>query len=497
MPDSIVNAKCKTKIMRRGRKDCETQTKAELPLPPFIPQDVCCRCSKPHTAVSLRCTHCFCAECARRICRVQLNDRTAAIRCPICLSHCTETEVQKMNPEIARVLDQRASGSFAQGQLVRCPKCDVGFLYEPGSVAGITKDQQGEDLSPQALECLRKNRCTCVKCQTVFCVACHRFPYHEAFTCEEQQLIDDGITCRFCARPVVGGQRQSPAERICGRPECREALQSACMHVIRECGHACSGIRGEKDHFGCAECGYDQCCVCGDECMKKPSIKLMCGHAVHLECARNQYLGLKMKGRVFIPCCAFAGCHEIPDHPVIHDLAKPWYEISEEIREMTTRIMSVENIEQEKNHVNNPHDRDFYKQPLKYAQSIFVFFFCDKCHKPYYGGHAECGGADDPNGHYTCPRCSCEFVKICPKHGEGGMRFKCFFCCRDALFRCFGTPVYFCDVCHRDAQGTMNKQSFPPCDPKTCVFAPHPPNGERTVWGFCQLCQAEKEAGKS
>ena len=482
-----------TNFARMSKVSRETQVEYAWPLPPFIPQGTCCRCSCPRANISLRCTHCFCDQCAKNMFRDQFTERTQVIRCPICLNDLTEMELQTIDEDLARQLEEQNLKSFLIGEQVECPNCHLGFLYTPGEVAGITKDSNGDSLSPQAMECLRKNRCTCVKCLRVFCVACKRSPYHESFTCEEQQLVDDGITCRFCERPVPGGNRISPALRTCPDNLCKDLLKHACKHVL-PCGHACSGIADETEHFGCATCGYEQCAICGWECTKQPSIRLTCSHTVHLDCVKREYAQTTQKGRVIIPRCKAPGCRAIPDHPAIRDLAHPWYDIRDKIDVLTRQFIAVEGIEKERDHVNNPSDSDFYNKPFEYAQSIFAFFFCDDCHKPYYGGHLECGAQEAAGVKHCCPECSCQFGsnQVCPKHGADGMKFKCFFCCRDALFFCFGT-TYFCEECHKSPYEVQQRQSYPQCC--GCAFAPHPPNGTKQIWGYCSICQAERAGG--
>lgn len=128
----------------------------------------------------------------------------------------------------------------------------------------------------------------------------------------------------------------------------------------------------------------------------------------------------------------------------------------------------------------------------KYAHEKFVFYFCDVYHHPYYCGHYECFLNEDNNVQHKCSRCNRELINvICPKHGDSGMVFKCMFCCKPALFKCFAQETYFCNECH-DRHSTVEKGPFPNCD-GNCKFAPHQPNGQKTPLGYCVICEEERE----
>jgi hypothetical protein len=119
-----------------------------------------------------------------------------------------------------------------------------------------------------------------------------------------------------------------------------------------------------------------------------------------------------------------------------------------------------------------------------------VFYNCEKCKQPFYGGHADCAGGDEARPDYVCARCSRAFVNTrCPIHGDDQMLYKCFWCCGPALFFCYGI-THFCATCHAKPAGTL-RGPWPPCDGK-CQFHPHVPNGTPTIVGFCTTCEAER-----
>lgn len=457
---------------------------------------VCLSCSRSiyrgiREYIRFGCWHEFCLSCAKYFAEQQNRMGYYLLSCPICLANISNEEAIRINPELQSQIESRSLDSHIpdNSKIIECPKCKVAMIIEPGKEAQITKDQKGDDLSPAALDCLRRNRFRCVACNCVFCGNCLFYPYHEAYTCEEQDLINRDIVCRFCLSPVIGGDDIPANERVCGRPQCASMLKDACMHIC-ECGHACSGTKNESEHFGCSMCGYETC-ICGDECCRKPSIRLKCGHTMHLECAKAVLAGGQDNGRIILPKCGTNNCSEVPVHSELD--SRKWVAIKSKIEEIIKRQAMIEKLDKEQDHVNNPNDRDFYQKPLDYARHIFVFYKCTKCRMPYYGGHAECGDHEELPDELLCPSCQRNLTsEICPIHNVGGMSFKCMFCCNQALYICYGNTTYFCAECHKRPQYVQHLQCYPECN-GNCAFAPHPPNGERVKIGYCAACEAERE----
>lgn len=457
--------------------------------------------SNGYILVRLGCHHKFCTQCLKKFSQEQMNDdKSTSILCPICHYPLRDKEIDNIDPTYNQTLEERfLRHTIKDDEYVTCPKCHEGFIYTAGKIAGITKDKNGELIRPKPLESLRKFRAECIKCGTIFCVNCGSVPFHEGLTCEEEKLVKSGIVCRFCVEcPAVEGIEEDVCHRICWHNECKKCLPEACMHVSR-CGHACCGIRGEKKHFGCARCRSkrSKCSICLSSCTLSPSVVLKCGHPCHKNCLVDLYNEKKvMKGKVDVPRCNNSMiCKAVPYHSCVKEDAEKWEEIDSKIEEITKERMIEEDIENESVHVNNPEDKDYYKQPLKFAHDNFVFYFCDKCHQPYYGGHKDCeADLDDDvdiDDDFICLRCQRQFLNVdCPKHGNKTMVYKCFFCCNPASAFCWGR-VYFCSECHKNPRNAM-RPPFPKCDGK-CQFAPHAENGQRVVTGYCLECEVEKE----
>ena len=469
----------------------ETQTD---PCTFHLTSNRCSCCMKsilPNNSHTFSCQHSYCVECINRLIISQIEqENVVQLLCPICLKPLTNVEINHIDPMYLNIINERSSALLLSGkETTTCPSCGLEFFYEPGFRADLTTDSAGNKIRPEALECLRLNRCTCCRCQKNFCVSCKSLPFHDGYTCAENQLIADGIVCRFCGKPVLNGVNIQPAMRICNDPLCRQYMKQCCTHVL-ECGHPCCGLRNEKKHLPCAECDYNAlCCYCGDPLSTKPSIEFKCGHFSHVECVEGHLKTCSLQKKIVLPKCAYPGCNEFPSHPLIDARITPYVEIARKIDVMIRHHMEIEKTADDP-HVKNPDDADYYQQPLKYARTTFLFFMCDKCHEPYYGGHKECGLEEAPEGQqYICNKCGKIGLEQCPKHGMEGMIYKCFFCCNIAVWFCWGT-THFCDACHNRHVQAM-KGPWPKCNGK-CQFAPHPPNGQKQKFGMCAICQSEK-----
>jgi E3 ubiquitin-protein ligase MYCBP2 len=176
----------------------------------------------------------------------------------------------------------------------------------------------------------------------------------------------------------------------------------------------------------------------------------------------------------------------LPGHPAIADLTEKWAPLAAEIEDLLRVSTAAEGLEHEEAHVCNPECIEYFGKPMEYARDVFVFFMCGTCGHPFFGGRAECG-EDIREEAPVCARCArtAGNVKICPKHGEPAMSFKCFWCCGPALFWCHGT-THYCDKCH-SRPGQAQSGPWPVCDGK-CFFHPHPPNGTAQVFGVCTMC---------
>ena len=434
--------------------------------------------------LALSCGHSYCKSCLSRFSDLQLKNNALSVCCPICLNPLNDANLSFINPKLPALLQEKMLHAFyPDAHLVECPSCHQSFMFEPG------KELDKLNYRPEVLDSWRLYRATCTMCMKTFCTNCKTCPFHDEFTCEEQELLNQNIICRFCGNPAKGYERANICERVCWQEECHENLKIACNHMCH-CGHPCSGIKGEKEHFGCAECNQNYCVICAELCTVKPSVKMTCGHTAHMECLINFFKAhpVPQRGIINLPRHQMMDCDKLPYHECVSNIASGWIQIDQRIHQKINKIIQKEDTIHKEEHVTNPAS-DYYNKPVKFGEDNFLFYMCLNCHKIYYGGHKECGQEDDPNADTRCLRCLREYSNsnTCPKHGEAGMVIKCFFCCRPSLFFCFGT-TYFCEECHK----TPSSPKVIPCNGH-CPFSPHKPNGTREIVSYCTICEAERE----
>jgi hypothetical protein len=171
-----------------------------------------------------------------------------------------------------------------------------------------------------------------------------------------------------------------------------------------------------------------------------------------------------------------------------------WTPIVAKLDEMIPMLVRDEHLALEADHVNNPAS-EYYGKPELFAREKFVYYMCAGCNSPYFGGRAVCGEDQDevPPQKYLCKECERLLAhESCAKHGDAGMVYKCFWCCRPASWFCWGT-THFCTPCH-DIWQRAQAGPYPACTGDQCSFHGHPPNGTKRKYGICRLCEEERIA---
>jgi hypothetical protein len=90
------------------------------------------------------------------------------------------------------------------------------------------------------------------------------------------------------------------------------------------------------------------------------------------------------------------------------------------------KVVGEQHLELERRHVANP---------PKFACNKVVFHMCRTCDALFCGEGSE----------NECPRYTRAFERIYSKHGDIEILSKCFWCCRSALFFCWGA-TYFGEI---------------------------------------------------
>ena len=92
-----------------------------------------------------------------------------------------------------------------------------------------------------------------------------------------------------------------------------------------------------------------------------------------------------------------------------------------------------------------------------------AFYEYSKCQLPYYGGLKECRAENteeekkldeikDESQVLICGQClsySNSAAKThCEKHGPDFIIYKCYYCCKQAIYFCGSTRRRYCEPCH-------------------------------------------------
>jgi E3 ubiquitin-protein ligase MYCBP2 len=158
-----------------------------------------------------------------------------------------------------------------------------------------------------------------------------------------------------------------------------------------------------------------------------------------------------------------------------------WRPIYQEVSGLISKIILEEKLSRDPL-VQNPAS-EYFQRPYHFARDKFLFCRCAACRSIFFGGRLACHEDGDAPTEYICN--ACQGLR-CARHGDGGMIFKCFFCCNPAEWLCFGT-THFCEECHN---AYMERRLVPALCNGKCAFPGHPPNGTTRKFGFCAHCRS-------
>ena len=442
----------------------------------------------------------------------------------------TESKVL-LTPEEREALSMLALTEALAG-FNKCPGCqmpvdveqDRGVTAEALAAVKFSELPRGFEASDEAKRHYVRNRIRCPsdECRTVFCAECKVIPYHEGFTCAEFEGYQGAAQCRFCQveltkenRVGTNSKTAPPLRDVCRAADCVERRATACQAVL-PCGHWCRGVRGESKHLPCLEeeCeafkksgmkegGTELCGICWvEEVQASPAVRLdSCGHLFHHACVLKKVEGGPPSSRLtygFLECSTCSTPMSISSSTKKLGKILSKYEAQKaQVQALASERLSVvkrmEGVPKELKDKTST----YYKKDDLYAMLRFCFYPCYKCGTPYYGGQKQCGAAVvaeqfDPKD-LLCPSCCGAGTgkANCPKHGTKWATYKCRFCCKDAVWFCWGT-THFCDDCHKVAATVARKpvNKLPKC---TCG-RPHPPNGTEHCFG-CTMCFADASLG--
>ncbi|EGG21972.1 hypothetical protein DFA_01858 [Cavenderia fasciculata] len=470
----------------------------------------CVKCQKQLAVESLifldQCGHIYCKECLHQSIMKKIEmKKVSMIKCKSC-------KASLSSPDIKQVLSDQEYAKYDSASLdevistnkdsfFKCPNCSV--LMEklqhnqntPQDNNAKEYDQNGNELSRQAIEHKKLYRFRCLQCTTVFCSECFEKPYHLGYTCDQFKNYSTSKHCRYCLQSLKPSNCSTLSNQCCNQPECMQKYMLSCKKKLA-CGHNCCGISGETKCPPCLvdDCPYanqtqkssDYCNICWvEELGSSPCIQLECGHIVHLECCKKKLAGKWNSSRISFGFMKCAICPKYIKHPALKKELTEIMDLYNVIKEKGLQRLKSQGPEKGVN-LKDPSCR-WYNDEEGYVMDRLSFFPCFKCKKPYFGGEKACGenNVDFKPEELLCGGCSCDGADNCKTHGKEYIEYKCKFCCNMSVFFCWG-KTHFCNSCH--SQSTTIVKTPKDQLPKCSCGVPHPPNGEEHSFG-CSLCR--------
>lgn len=427
----------------------------------------CLRChvSRPLEEIfSMSCNHDICMACFGPHVLHIIESKSDAAECPIdnCHANLPEWLMKKFVPEeqfnaweranIERMLEGTGSYFRCANQQCRMLMEQVPYDARTAQLDRTLKDMHGKAMRDAALHHRNEFRIRCRACDTIFCASCQKMPYHNGYNCQEYDEYLKSRQCRFCSASLNdknlapapdGWDEDEPLPPslgdCCTEEECLQYRETCCRQVL-PCGHFCCGLKDEELHLGCMkeDCdgangidGDDWCNICWSaELAGAPALKLECGHVFHHHCARTKLAGKWDGPRITFTYAECPLCKKFMKHPALAPLLKSHDELYDIVKAKACQRLEYEG--EGKNPEIIERGGRFYQDPGGYAMSIFSYFLCCKCKRPYFGGRKVCddGRGNDFNPEdLVCSNCSGLEVNNCAKHGEEFVQFKCQFCC--------------------------------------------------------------------
>lgn len=274
---------------------------------------------------------------------------------------------------------------------------------------------------------------------------------------------------------------------VCHSQECRALLKKSCTKRL-PCGHGCIGVCSTRQparyRHTCLSCfepncphssaEYDGCQICWESFTASPCIQLPCKHLIHLgkhlhpllsqvvsvECARQRivqgYPGPSITfNHLYCSMCGAAGVANRAvqiatsdcalNHPLLRTEIQPILKLRETVTKMAlTQLKATDDIKAPVCHGSLCQDlklRDlqelqpggeFEGRPADFALKRYMYYMCNRCKKPYFGGLRDCQAAANQNAAAFDPKelicgscCALAAGQNCPRHGTRYIEWKC------------------------------------------------------------------------
>lgn len=326
------------------------------------------------------------------------------------------------------------------------------------------------------------DRILCRTCNTEFCKKCNLDPYHVGFTCSQYKEYLESDKCKYCLGMI------NKIDNMCKNTECIEYTK-ICPNLDTTCGHPNYGF---NKYEVCLQCTNDynmekeMCYICmTDELHKKPCIKLECGHIYHLNCLEHRFTSKHNTSHINLNYTYCSVCNFRVSHPYIND------KYMNELQKLNIKIEK----KSYRHMKNNKDPQNMTELTITEHIDNLRYYECSDCNKIYLGGLADC--QDDARDIHSdsdsdsiiekkCLACGAFGKNKCKKHGDKNILYKCCYCCKVAVWYCYGT-THFCESCHSN---TYKIKAQPCRGGNDCpLYGKHPKNDEKTQFAIgCSIC---------
>eukprot|EP00026_Physarum_polycephalum_P005447 Phypoly_transcript_05481.p1 GENE.Phypoly_transcript_05481~~Phypoly_transcript_05481.p1 ORF type:complete len:561 (+),score=109.04 Phypoly_transcript_05481:70-1752(+) len=291
--------------------------------------------------------------------------------------------------------------------------------------------------------------------------------------------------CEACTLKLKGGnEKASLVTQDCGHQSILHASQHNKSKQI--CYHP---LCASKSNFSQTE--EDDCVFCTERLVSQGCVSLTCGHLFHRDCLETSLeliFDTPLTEPVdlsssFCPFCKSEIAVAARGYTSIETAIEKAKDIRTHIEKLTHGYLMAENG-----------GNGMPSNVLEHGIKHFNFYKCEKCESIYCGGKRECGEAPLLPG----TKMLCKGCRGCNRHDEDFLSFKCRFCCKEAVWFCYG-HTHFCEECHENEEYTTGENleyivsEIPQCPgrEKCPLGLIHPPHGEEFSW--CHACIAEDQ----
>lgn len=237
-----------------------------------------------------------------------------------------------------------------------------------------------------------------------------------------------------------------------------------------------------------------ECAICLSPLSDEETITLLCGHAWHLRCIKEQlrHAEPNPSKRLLFSGCRCPKCGVFCDHPLLETATRSTTALRDAVDALIQDQIQVDGVATHPQ-VESPTGA-YAGDPLALGRSLYAFFQCVICKNPYFGGTVACADdADDilPPADRMCPTCAPGTSVVCGHNTHTPFHvWKCRYCCRSSNFVCYGT-THFCDECHERDRRRAHGTALPAieCPGAPACRAPLPSGQSRHSNGATHTCE--------